>query len=52
MAPKAKAIASSSSATAGKTQVGAPPPQEAPISGKDFSNGFCHYYEHEKALSS
>jgi len=52
MAPKAKAIASSSSAVAIGTRMGGAPPQEALISGKKSSNGFPHYYEHEEALSS
>ena len=52
MAPKAKAIASSSSAAAVETQMGGAPPQEASILGKNFSDGFHYYYEHEEALSS
>ena len=52
MAPKAKAFTSSSSVAAVETQMGGIPPQEAPILGKDFSNGFRHYYKYEEALSS
>jgi len=39
MAPKLKIVASSSSAAMTETQMGGAPPQEAPISGKDSSNG-------------
>ena len=52
MATKLKTVTSSFSAATAETQMGGASPQEAPMSGKDYSNGFRHYYEHENALSS
>jgi len=51
MAPKAKSIASSSSAAIVEAQMSGAPPQKVPILGKDSSNGFRHY-KYEEALSS
>jgi len=41
MVLKAKAIASSSSATAAETRIGGAPPQEASISGKSLQMAFA-----------
>ena len=51
MAPKDKYSANSSSAAAVETQMGGAPHQKTPISGRDSSYGFRHYYEHEETLS-
>jgi len=42
MAPKVKTVASSSSTATAEYRMGGVPPQEAPISGKESSDGFHH----------